>query len=220
MAKRYKVGIIRVITTEDESLLSKHGKLIENYFPQIETRSVCIQDKPKGLYNDEVKLHALPEIVETAKREFADMDGIIISCADDPGVSEVQKVFPKIPVVGAGTSILAVACRYGDNIGVIGITDKLPAPLRYRNGFKLNYIKLPEVSNTLDFFTEAANNCVIETAKEHKHWGADAIILACTGMSTIGIAKAVEQVVGIPVIDAVLAEGLFMYYELIKKQMM
>ena len=31
--KTYKVGLIRVLTTEDGELLQLHGKLIESYFP-------------------------------------------------------------------------------------------------------------------------------------------------------------------------------------------
>ena len=33
---------------------------------------------------------AIPKIVETA-RSFTDVDMIIVSCADDPGVAEIRK---------------------------------------------------------------------------------------------------------------------------------
>ena len=41
---------------------------------------------------------------------------------------------------------------------------------------------------------------------------ADVIILSCTGYSTIGLAEYLEKAVGIPVIDAVVAAGLFTWY--------
>ena len=37
--KTYKVGLIRVLTTEDEELLQLHGKLIESYFPMLQVVS-------------------------------------------------------------------------------------------------------------------------------------------------------------------------------------
>ena len=43
------------------------------------------------------------------------------------------------------------------------------------------------------------------------------LALACTGMATIGIAKELEEAAGIPVIDHVMAEGLFAYFEYLKK---
>ena len=31
--KTYKVGVIRVLTTEDETVFNRHGKLLERYYP-------------------------------------------------------------------------------------------------------------------------------------------------------------------------------------------
>ena len=39
---------------------------------------------------------------------------------------------------------------------------------------------------------------------------------ACTGLATIGAAQELEDVTGLPVIDPVMAEGLFAYYESIR----
>lgn len=33
--KTYKVGVIRVLTTEDETVLNRHGKLLERYYPHV-----------------------------------------------------------------------------------------------------------------------------------------------------------------------------------------
>jgi len=40
----------------------------------------------------------------------------------------------------------------------------------------------------------------------------EVIALACTGYSTIGIANDLEKEVGIPVLDAVIAAGLFAWH--------
>lgn len=36
--KQYKVGMIRVLTTDDPALLQLHGQLIEKYYPSAESR--------------------------------------------------------------------------------------------------------------------------------------------------------------------------------------
>ena len=35
MNKKFKVGLIRVLTTEDEEVLQSHGKQIMEYFPEL-----------------------------------------------------------------------------------------------------------------------------------------------------------------------------------------
>ena len=45
MNKKFKVGLIRVLTTEDEEVLQLHGKQIMEYFPELEVVTKCIQDQ-------------------------------------------------------------------------------------------------------------------------------------------------------------------------------
>ena len=51
--RQYKVGLIRVLTTDDEELLQCHGRLIQQYFPMLEVQSRCIADQPEGIHDDE-----------------------------------------------------------------------------------------------------------------------------------------------------------------------
>ena len=125
MNKKFKVGLIRVLTTEDEEVLQSHGKHIMEYFPELEVVTKCIPDQYEGIHSPELGEIALPKIVETA-RSFTDVDMIIVSCADDPGVAEIRKVLPDIPVTGGGETTVALALKYGSRIGVLGITDYAP----------------------------------------------------------------------------------------------
>lgn len=125
MNKKFKVGLIRVLTTEDEEVLQSHGKQIMEYFPELEVVTKCIPDQYEGIHSPELGEIAIPKIVETA-RSFTDVDMIIVSCADDPGVAEIRKVLPDIPVTGGGETTVALALKYGSRIGVLGITDYAP----------------------------------------------------------------------------------------------
>ena len=64
--KTYKVGLIRVLTTEDEELLQLHGKLIESYFPMFQVVSRCIPEQPEGIHDDETFAVGVPKVVNLA----------------------------------------------------------------------------------------------------------------------------------------------------------
>lgn len=217
MNKKFKIGLIRVLTTEDENVLSAHGKQIMNYFPELDVETKCIPDQYEGIHSPELLDEAVPKIVETAKT-FKDVDMIIVSCADDPGVKEIREALPGIPVTGGGETTVALSLKYGQTIGVLGITDYAPqAYLRMVPNQII--IGRPEgVHSTLDLMTPEGRKSVIEMGFKLKAKGAEVIALACTGLATIGIASELEKETGLPVIDPVLAEGLFAYFEYLRKK--
>ena len=73
----FKVGLIRVLTTEDQEVLLAHGKTIMEIFPGIEVETKCIPDQYEGIHSEELCRIAIPKIVETAKT-FQDADMLIL----------------------------------------------------------------------------------------------------------------------------------------------
>lgn len=217
MNKSYNIGLVRVVSFPEGDLLNLHGKIVENYYPMLKVTSKCIPDQPYGIHDDETKALAVPKIIDLA-RNWKDIDALIISCAGDPGVSELRKILD-IPVVGAGESTAMIARRYGNIFGILGITDEIPTSYTRILGDNIvGTCNIPGIVSTLDLMTDEGREKVINKALELKSLGAEVIALACTGMATIGIAKELEKVCGIPVIDPVIAEGLITYYECIRKQ--
>ena len=206
--KTYTIGLIRVLTIQDEELLNVHGKLIEKAFPELKVVSRCIEEQPKGIYDDKTEEEAKPKILRLAKEfEKEGVDAIIISCAADPAVKEVRRAL-LIPVIGAGSSVSALALTYGEKIGVLNLTEETPKVIRKVLGVNLIAEDHPYgVANTLDLMTEKGREEAINAAKRLKEKGAEVIVLGCTGMSTIKIAPILEEEVGIPVIDPVIASG-------------
>ena len=47
-----RIGLIRVLTTEDAQLLQTHGRLIMERFPSLQVTSRCIPDHPSGVHNE------------------------------------------------------------------------------------------------------------------------------------------------------------------------
>ena len=54
---------------------------------------------------------ASPQNCQKQLNPFTDVDMIIVSCADDPGVAEIRKVLPDIPVTGGGETTVALALK-------------------------------------------------------------------------------------------------------------
>ncbi len=208
---KVKVGLVRVLTLHDEEALNIHGKLIEEKFPGLHVISRCIEGFPKGLYNFEIEKEAIPHIIRLISEfEKEGVKAIIVSCADDPGVEEARKIV-KVPVIGAGTAAALVALVYGDRIGVLGITDEIPRPIKRILSDKIvGYEKPLNITNTLDI--EKNRDEIIKSAKKLMNLNIDALVLACTGYSTTRTSDLLKRVIDIPIIDPVIASGLLTYY--------
>lgn len=215
--RKFKVGLIRVLTTEDEALLNLHGKILMEKFPMLEVESRCIPDQYEGIHSHELEALAVPKIVELAK-SFKDKDMILISCADDPGVKEVREALPGMPVTGGGETTVALATKYGEKIAVLGIADYAPKAYLRMIPDKLIAVGKPDgVDSTLDLMTPEGKASCLRKARELKEMGAEVIALGCTGLTTIGIAGEIEEATGLPVIDPVLAQGVFALFEAVKR---
>lgn len=208
-----RIGLIRVLTTEDEDLLNAHGRLVESRFPELQVQSRCIDDQPEGIYDEDTSAIAIPKILKLGQEmERESVMAIIVSCADDPGVDELRKIV-KIPVIGAGRSSACVALSCGGRVGTLGIREVAPRIIKNILGRHLVAETRPEgVKTTLDLLTGRGKKNAHSAVEYLRNNGAEVIALACTGYATIGIARDLERAAGIPVIDAVEAAGLFGWY--------
>ncbi len=210
---KINIGLIRVLTLKDEELLNSHGRLIEMHFPNLEVISQCIDDQPEGIYNEETEQIAIPKIIELGREMVKERNrAIIVSCTDDPGVAELRRVVD-VPVIGAGSSVASLSLSFGSRIGTLGITEKTPRIMKEILGKHIVAESKPEgVKTSLDLMTEEGKRNAIRAGDDLRKRGVEVITLSCTGYSTIGLAECLEKVVGIPVIDAVVAAGLFTWY--------
>lgn len=207
------IGLIRVLTTNDENLLKSHEIILKEKFQGFELETKCIEDQPKGVYNDDTLRIAIPKILNLA-HEFEDrgFDVVYVSCAGDPGVEECRREL-RIPVIGAGSSCASLALSFGSKIGVLGITEKTPDSM-YRI-LKDNLacdLKPDGVNTALDLYADKGMERVMDSVKQLKEKGCDVIALACTGMSTIKVYKKIIKETNIMAIDPVIAAGAIISY--------
>ncbi|GAA2143313.1 aspartate/glutamate racemase family protein [Arthrobacter humicola] len=201
-----RVGLIRVMTTSDRRLLHAHGKLLQEAFGFTVT-SRCIPDQPSGVYDQASLESAAPKVVQLAQEMAGEADALIISCTSDPGLAATRAAVA-IPVIGAGAAAAAAALTFGGRIGVLGLGAHVPGPIAESLGDRMLLIDGEGRLETPDAFLMPAG---IFDALAAAHMlvdaGADVIVQASTGLSSIGMADVLRRRLGVPVIDAVTAAG-------------
>lgn len=210
------LAVIRVFTSEDNRILTKHSQIIQDNF-HINTSTYCIPEQPDGIHDEESLKRAIPKIIQTA--QSAESDGascIFISCAADPAVLECRKNI-KIPVLGAGSCASGIALSLGNKIGILNLTQRTPPVISNLLGVNLKKQITPKgVNDTRDLLTEQGQIASINAMKELEK-SCDVILLACTGFSTIDFASKMQKHTSIPLVDAVKAGGIIASNLLIKK---
>lgn len=205
-----RIGVLRVVTSDDQDFLETHQRLIQADHPGSVYESRCLPDQPNGIHDAETLAHALPQIQALAEPWAQELDGLIVSCAADPGLERLRATL-SIPVVGAGEACCEVALGYGQRIGVIGIEADAPPVFNQRLGKCLLRYRQPDgVTCTHDIHTEAGKLAIIHAVKSLEAEGAEVVALACTGMATTDIAALVAPYTSMPVINPVLAAGRMM----------
>lgn len=202
------IGLIRVLTTTDRTLLESHGKQIAAAFPQLGISSLCLSDQPEGVFDARTEAQASAKMPAAARALVsAGARAIIISCAGDPGL-EVAQAAVDVPVVGAGMAAATAALTFGLPVGVLGLTPEVPHRMARTLGSHLLHSLSPAgVRTTLDLLTPAGRAATLAAGRLLRDQGAGVICLACTGMSTAGLAPILRRDLGIPIIDPVLATG-------------
>lgn len=147
------------------------------------------------------------EIVQQAiKAEQDNYDGIILYCLSDPAIVACREVV-KIPVLGGGQAAFLTAASLGYNFSLlttsyrripekkefiytIGVDPTRLCSIRSIN-LNLSHIRL-DMNKTIDYLVREGSRCVEED-------GAQVLILGC--LSLLGMADAVSNRIGVPVID-------------------
>ncbi len=207
--KHPHIGILRVLTTENETVLMAHQNTLQEMFPHWTFSTRCIGDQWEGLHDEATIAAALPKIQEMGTQWAPELDGLIISCAGDPGVEKLRESV-SIPVTGGGAAAAALSLTMGRKVGVIGIEEHAPPAYERILGAHFGGYILPEgIVTTNDLQTEVGKAAVVKAAEALKEDGCDVIAFACTGLTTAKAASLIYSV-GLPVVDAVVAEGIAM----------
>ena len=188
--RKYKVGLIRVLTTSDPELLTLHGKLLEKYFPFFEVESRCIPNQPEGIHDDETMVVGVPKVIAMAKQMCQEgFEAVIVSCAGDPGVAEARKVVP-IPVIGIEPAVKpAVQMSRTHCVGVLATAGTIASPryqsllTRFADGADVISVGAPGLMECVErgeFETPATLSLIRRYVEPMLKKGIDTLVLGCT----------------------------------------
>lgn len=200
-----RVGLIRVVSGLDHDQMQAHARILEQMYPVLNVVTKAITGFPDGLYTKEMERQAVPEILSVAKELAPLVDVIAVSCAADPGVQELRRMLP-VPVVGAGSCLGLVGRALGTKLGLLTIGSYVPeAVAEFLQGCTVAWRQVEGVRRTTDL--PGAMDAVIRAARALLDDGCRAIVLACTGFSTVGAAEVLRKVLPSVVLDPVEAMG-------------
>lgn len=202
------LGVIRVVSLEAAEDISEHGQLMEK-FSGILTVSMSIADQPDGVHDTNSEHEAVPKIISLAERlsSRADVDAVTVSCAADPAVDQLRQQLDTT-VFGAGHSGASIARAAGSRIGVIGITEAVPAAIATALGDSLlGYRHSDRAQQTTSLGNVGVLEALTKQANDLTDEGADVLLFACTGFSGIGLKEHLRTHVSIPIIDLIEAQA-------------
>jgi allantoin racemase len=151
------------------------------------------------------------ELLHTIKQaENEGFDGAVIGCFYDPFLREAREICQRMVITAPAESALHLATVLGDNFSIIVGRKKWIPVMKgnvYKYGFgeKLASFRSLELG-VLDFHADESlteSRLIDEAKKAVTEDRAESIILGCT--MQFGFYKKLQEILGVPVIDAVLA---------------
>lgn len=175
--------------------------------PGVEFKVESLEYGPSSIetmYDEEI---AAPWILEKVKKaEEEGFDAVVIDCMGDPALSGARELVD-IPVVGPCQATMAVASTLGEKFSVVTVLESA-VPIFTKKAKEYGYDNLMASVRYIDVPVlelekrrkEVEEALIRESRKAIEEDDADTIILGCTGM--IGMAKAIQDAIGLPVVDA------------------
>lgn len=214
--KPLRIAVLRVLTLDDQDEIARHGRVIEDCFPGVETTSDCIPGHPEGLPNPDAEQAALPDVRALGRELAAEADVLAISCALDPAVDDLRSDLD-IPVVGAGASVAAAALTRGRRVGTLSLEEGSPPAVDTVLGGHLHAAEVVAGAQTTNYLTTSEGRQSIVTAVERlAEAGCDVVAPACTGITAAGILPTARA--DVDVIDPVVAMGAMAYAAGVERQ--
>lgn len=192
-------------------LLKREEFLAAHAFPASEITVRETSSGPASVESAVEEYLAVPGLLEAAPElEAEGFDAIIIGCYGDPGLAAARELVD-IPVIGPGQASAHAAAQLGERFGILTVVGEVvPSIRRQMRGYGLESlladvraVDVP-VLELRDRFAEVLDT-LEEEARRAVDAGADALVLGCMTMGFLDAAHELQERVGIPVVNPVLA---------------
>ena len=177
--------------------------------PGTEVDIICASEGPasiESMYEEYLSIPAAMKLIYAAQAEG--YDAAILGCAGDPGLDAAREITDRMLVVGPGQTSFQVAAMLGHHFSVLTIEDSMIASsyeLAFKAGVQAKLASVVSVNiPVLELATNraaslekiaAAGRLAIERDR------ADVLALGCMSMGFLDVAKEIETLVGVPVIN-------------------
>ncbi len=147
----------------------------------------------------------LEEVINAEKQGY---DAVIIDCMGDPSLYAAREI-ATIPVIGPCEASMAIASTISHKFSVVTVLTnivRLFDEMVKVYGFESKFVSTRSVEVPvldLEKKREEVEEALASESRKALEEGADTIILGCTGM--VGMAKALQKKLGVPVIDPAVA---------------
>ncbi|ADQ13776.1 aspartate/glutamate racemase family protein [Halanaerobium hydrogeniformans] len=207
------IAVIRVVTLDNAMERNKHALILKRHYPQFNFVTFTIPDQKEGVHDFKSHQKSIPKIIKLVEQIKNEVDAVLISCAADPAVAELEQ-FLDIPVCGTGASSARFALNLTDKVAVVGMGKfKIDEIVGILGDNLVDYQLLKNAKTTNQLNTPKGKIELIKAVK-NIHKQASAVILACTGMSSMEITDHLEKSFELPVIDPLVTGALFLKKEL------
>lgn len=183
--------------------------------PETSFNVANLDEGPESIEHEHEVVEAAPltvkRIIEAEREGYR---GVIINCFDDPGLHAAREKV-SIPVLGIGETSITLALTLAPTIGIIstGSNSKIYYRRKALNlGFtnRIVYcsgidVGVLELRKNIDTVLE---KLYLEGRRAVEDYNARGIVLGCGGF--IGVAKRLEEMLKVPVIDPTLITFKFM----------
>jgi allantoin racemase len=168
------------------------------------------EDRPKHLEYHSYEGLVVADIIRLTHQAADKYDAIVIGCFYDIGLREAREVSGRAVVTAPCQSATAIASNLGNTFSVLVGRRKWVPKMReniyiYGHGHRLVSMR-PLDLGVHDFQADHDRTCnrlLTEGKKAVQEDGAEVVILGCT--AEYGFHEQMQQALGVPVIDAVLA---------------
>lgn len=160
---------------------------------------------PPGIETDAHVVEVIPNILEAVAQ--TDADAIVLACFSDPGITAVRNATTR-PVIGIAEAAYLAALGLGTRFGIVSLgQSSIDRHLRYLKTLGFDGRLAGDRSIDMTVVQLMAGDVVETVSRTGKllrdEDGADVLILGCAGLG--GYRQAMQQALGIPVIDPVQA---------------
>lgn len=206
--------ILVVLPVATDLFNESHRRLLKKYASKgfdVEVANIKYGTHSVECYFDE-NLNAPYIVEEVRKAEEKGYNAVIIDCFFDPSVEAAREI-AEIPVVGCKEAALHIACMLGPKFSIIGpggppFAKLLNSSIR-EMGLTSRLASIRTIGLMVLDIEEDRKMTVDRLVEEGKRAidedGADVLVLGCTGLSDAAEEYKLQERVGIPVVDPLLA---------------